>query len=150
MGLKQKLTEDMKQALKEKDDIRLSILRMALAAVINREIELGKKDEGLSDEEVLAILRSERKKREDSIAEFTRVGRNEMADKEKAEQDIIKEYLPAELSDEELQSLVQGALRETGASTINDFGSVMKAIMPKVAGRASGDRVSGLVRSLLK
>lgn len=139
----------MKKALKEKNELRLSTLRLALAAIANKEIELCKKAEGLSEEETIRVLKSEEKKRRDAAMEFRRAGREEVAQKEEQEASIIKEYLPAEMPDEELKLLVQEAIKETRASDIQSMGAVMKAAMPKIAGRAAGDRVSTVVKSLL-
>lgn len=147
--LKQKLEEDVKQALKAGETLKVSVLRMTLAAIANREIELLKKEIGLSDEEVIEALKYEFKKRKDSSQEFIRGGRPELAQKENAEAEIIQAYLPAELSDSELERIVEESIREVAAKGPADFGMVMKAAMAVLKGKASGERVSGAVRHAL-
>lgn len=147
--LKKKLEDDARQALKSGETLKVSVLRMTLAAISNREIELLKKEVGLSDEEVIEILRRELKKRKDSSQEFMRGGRSELAKKEDSEAEIIQEYLPAELSDSELDRIAEESIRETAAKGPADFGLVMKAAMAVLKGKASGERVSGAVRKAL-
>lgn len=149
MTLKQKLSEDLKDALKKKDEVRVSSLRMVLAVVVNKEIETRKKDIGLSDEEVLEVLLSETKKRKDSVTEFRKGGREDLVAIEEKELAILKNYLPAEMPDEEIKRIVKDGLRESGAGSMSDFGKVMKVIMPILKGRADGDRVSSMVREAL-
>src|SRR3989338_10488777 len=144
--LKQKLEGDLKRARKTGEALKLSVLRMALAAVSNREIELLKKEIGLSDEEVVDILRKELKKRKDSSHELSRGGREEFAKKEDEEAMIIGEYLPAELSDSELERIVQDSMREAAAKGPADFGLVMKAAMAVLKGKAGGGGVSAAVK----
>src|SRR3989344_1059675 len=105
MALKQKLSEDLKSALKQKNEVRVSSLRMVLAAVANKEIEIRKKDIGLSDEEVLEALSSEVKKRKDSVVEFKKGGREDLVAREVAELAVLKGYLPAEMPDEEVRRI---------------------------------------------
>jgi len=147
--LKQKLEGDLKQAMKAGEALKLSVLRMALAAVSNREIELLKKEIGLSDEEVVDILKKEQKKRKDSSQEFRRGGREELAKKEDEEALIIGKYLPAELSDSELERIVQESIREVAAKGPADFAMVMKAAMAVLKGKAGGERVSAAVKKAL-
>lgn len=148
--LKAHIESDLKEAMKSGDEARRSTLRMLIAAIQNKEIELVKKDEGLSDNEVMAVIRSEVKKRKDAAEEFTKGGRAEMADNETREAGILAAYLPAEMSDEELDRLVDEAVLAAGSVSQKDFGQIMKALVPLVKGRASGDRVSGAVRSRLQ
>ena len=149
MSIKDLLTEDMKQALKDKESgkLRLSVIRMARANIKN--IEIDEKRE-LNDDEVLAVLMKEVKMRQDSLEEFTKAGREELAEQAKQEIAILRKYLPEQLSDEELKALVEEAVAETGAAGPKDMGKVMAALMPKTKGRADGKRINTMVRELLK
>ena len=149
MNLKDKIGEDIKNALKKGEAIALSTLRMLLASIRNKEIELRKKDIGLSDSEVLDVISSEAKRRKDAISEYQNADRVELAQKEEEELSILKGYLPAEISDEDLLRIVQDGLREAGASGEKDFGKVMKVIMPTLKGKASGDRISDVLKKEL-
>jgi uncharacterized protein YqeY len=148
--LKQKIESDLKEAMKSGDEARRSTLRMLIASIQNKEIELMKKEAGLSDEEAMGVIRSEVKKRKDAAGEFTKGGRDDMAVKETAEAAILSDYLPAEMANDELVRLVNEAIQTTGAVSEKDFGSVMKALMPMVKGRAGGDRISNAVRARLQ
>ncbi|QQG42806.1 MAG: GatB/YqeY domain-containing protein [Candidatus Giovannonibacteria bacterium] len=141
-NLKSKIAEDQKSALKGGDAARLSALRMLAAAITGKEIELRKKDIGLSDDEVLGVISSEAKKRKDSIAEYKKGGREDLAKKEEVELKILQGYLPPELPDDELLRVVLAGIREAGAASETDFGKVMKIIMPTLKNKASGDRIS--------
>ncbi|MEK9175280.1 MAG: GatB/YqeY domain-containing protein [Patescibacteria group bacterium] len=147
--LKQKIAEDQKNALKTGDAIRLSTLRLLSAAISNKEIELRKKDIGLSDEEILDVIGAEARKRKDSIVEYTKANRQDMAEKETAELAILQNYLPPEISDEDLLRIVKGGIREAGATSEKEFGKVMKAVMPLLKSKASGDRVSAVLQKEL-
>ncbi len=149
MSIKDLLTEDMKQAMKDKESgkLRLSVIRMARANIKN--IEIDEKRE-LNDDEVLAVLMKEVKMRQDSLEEFTKAGREELAEQAKQEIAILRKYLPEQLSDEELKALVEEAVAETGAAGPKDMGKVMAALMPKTKGRADGKRINTMVRELLK
>ena len=149
MSIKDLLTEDMKQAMKDKESgkLRLSVIRMARANIKN--IEIDEKRE-LNDDEVLAVLMKEVKMRQDSLEEFTKAGREEPAEQAKQEIAILRKYLPEQLSDEELKALVEEAVAETGAAGPKDMGKVMAALMPKTRGRADGKRINTMVRELLK
>ncbi|MFC1751606.1 GatB/YqeY domain-containing protein [Patescibacteria group bacterium] len=149
MSLKDKLQEDMISALKEKKEVEGSVLKMLKSAVINTEIKENKKDDGLSDEEILKIIKSEVKKRNDAISAFTKGGRDELAQKEKKELIILKAYLPKELPDEEIEKIVNAVVTETKASSMTDFGNVMKEAMAKLQGQADGKKVSEMVKKLL-
>ena len=149
MSLKEKINEDIKSALKAGDSERVSVLRMLSASIKNREIQLLKKDVGLSDTEIIEVIRAEAKKRRDSAVEFEKANRPELKEKEEKEAEILKAYLPAELSDVEIQRILQDGIRETGAKDEKDFGKVMKAVMPALKGRASGDRISAALKNLL-
>ena len=149
MSIKDLLTEDMKQAMKDKESgkLRLSVIRMARANIKN--IEIDEKRE-LNDDEVLAVLMKEVKMRQDSLEEFTKAGREELVEQAKQEIASLRKYLPEQLSDEELKALVVEAVAETGAAGPKDMGKVMAALMPKTKGRADGKRINTMVRELLK
>ena len=149
MTLKEKINEDIKSALKSGDSLRLSVLRMLNAAISNKEIELRKKDLGLSDAEVLEAILSEAKKRRDATSEFKNGGRADLAEKELSELKILSEYLPPEISDEELSRVIESGIREAGAANAGDFGKVMKIIMPSLKGKASGDRIAKTLQAAL-
>ena len=148
MGLKQRITGDMTAAMKAKDAARLSALRMVKAAVQNREIERGGE---LSDEEMTRLLQSLVKQRRDSVEQYERGGRAELADKERAEIAVIEEYLPRAASREEIERAVSEAIAETGAASMKEMGAVMKAAQAKLVGRnADGRTVSEVVKSKLQ
>ena len=149
--LKDRLTADMRAALKARDELTTSTLRMALAAVGNAEVA-GREKRELSDDEVLAVLTKEAKKRREAADAFGQAGRTEQAEREKAEGELLAEYLPKQLSDEELGQIVAQAVEEAraaGAEGPRAMGQVMKIVNPKVAGRAEGGRVSALVKQQL-
>lgn len=148
--LKQKLNQDLKEALKKKDEMTVSVLRMVLSSILNKEIEFRKKDIGLSDSEVLETLSSEVKKRKDSVREFEKGGRFDLAEREKEELEILKNYLPPEMPDEEIIRIVGEGIREANAESEKDFSKVMKVVMPILKGRAGGDRVTKIAREMLK
>lgn len=149
MNLKKILEDDARRALKQGEQLMLDTLRMALASMRNREIEKRGKgeDEMLTEEEVIAVLRSEAKKRRDATEAFHSAGREELATKENAERLIIEKYLPREISDEEIEKILQPLV---AGSSMKDFGRMMGAAMKQVAGRASGDRVGRVVKRLLE
>lgn len=149
MNLKEKIQIDMKESMKARNVLRLSVLRMLVAAISNKEIEFQKKDIGLSDEEVLDVLKSESKKRRDSIAEFQKGGRADLVEKESKELEVLSEYLPPELSDGEVLRIIGDAIRETAAAGPADFGKAMKQAMAVLKGRAYGDRVAKILRDKL-
>lgn len=150
MGLKQKVSDDLKAAMKAKDELRLSTLRLLSAAIANKEIELRKKELGLSDGEVLEVISSEAKRRRDAATEFQKGGREDLAKKEEAEFKMLAEYMPPEISDEELFRIINDGVREIDAKSAGDFGKVMKIIMPSLKGRASGDRIAKALRAKLE
>lgn len=152
--LKAQLKSDLVTALKAKDTTRLATLRMVLAAVSTEEVA-GKSARELTDEEVQRVLTREAKKRKEAAEAFDTAGRAEQADAERAEAAVISEYLPAQLSDEELDDLVGQAVAEVaeqvgGAPTPKQMGQVMKAANAKVAGRAEGGRVAAAVRAKIQ
>jgi uncharacterized protein YqeY len=147
MSLKQQIISDMTAAMKAQDSVRTSTLRMLKAAITNREKE-GSGE--LTDEDVLKLLRSQVKQRRDSVEQFEKAGRQELADKEKAEIAIIDTYLPQAASQTEIDQAVVAAITETGASSMKDMGGVMKAAMAKLAGKnADGKVVSETVKAKL-
>ncbi|WP_025689900.1 GatB/YqeY domain-containing protein [Paenibacillus zanthoxyli] len=147
MNLSERLNEDMKQAMKSKDKFKLSTIRMVRSTIKNLEIELKRT---LDDNEVLDILSREIKQRKDALQEFEKAGRDELAASNKAEIEIIAQYLPEQLSEEEIKVIVQQTIQETGASSRNDMGKVMSALMPKVKGRADGKLVNQAVLQFLQ
>ena len=147
--LKQKITDNIKQALKSGDALRLSTLRMLSAAIANKEIELRKKDMGLSDDEIIPVINSELKKRKDAAVEYKKGGREESAKKEESEAAILKGYLPPEMPDKELREIVKKSVAESGAQSQKDFGKTMKLIMPQVKGRADGNKISQMLKEEL-
>ncbi len=146
--LKDRLESDMRDALKARDELTTSTLRMTLAAVRNAEVA-GKQARVLSDDEVLGVIAKEAKKRRESATAFADAGRGELADKERAEERVLAAYLPAQLSDEEVAAIVREALAEGGFTGPGQMGPAMKAVQAKVAGRAEGGRVAAEVRRQL-
>ncbi|GIM44760.1 hypothetical protein DNHGIG_03090 [Collibacillus ludicampi] len=147
MDLRARLDADMKQAMKDKDKIRLSTIRMVRTAIKNAEIDQQKT---LSEDEVLAILNRELKQRRDSLQAFESAGRVDLVEAVKQEIDVLMDYLPKQLSEDELTELVRQAIQETGASSKADMGKVMSVLMPKVKGRADGKVVNQLVQQHLQ
>lgn len=153
-NLEIQLEQEMHDAMKQHHEVLLSTLRMLRSAISNRKIEKRGKmakagDDApaeLSNEEVLEVIRSEAKRRRDAVSEFTKAARTDLAEKEETELKILERHLPAELSDEEIEKLVQPL---AAGRAIDDFGRVMGAAMKAVAGRASGDRVGAIVRKIL-
>jgi len=146
--LKSTLRADLHTSMREHDVVRTATLRMALTSVTNEEVS-GTAARELSDDEVLKVLAKEAKKRREASAEYTEANRPELAAKEQAELVFLEAYLPAQLSETELQALVAQAIRETGASGMPQMGLVMKAATALVAGRAEGGRVAAIVKSVL-
>ncbi|MBI2640797.1 MAG: GatB/YqeY domain-containing protein [Candidatus Sungbacteria bacterium] len=151
--MKDKIQNDIKEAMRSKDELRLSVLRMLSSSIHNKELEKrvksGKAEE-LSEEEVVAAIRSEVKKRRDAIIEFEKGGRQDLAEKESAEAKILEVYLPQEISDEEIEKVVKEVISVLGEVTIKDFGRVMQEAMKKVKGQAGGDRVSAAVKKIMQ
>jgi uncharacterized protein YqeY len=147
MSLKQRLLTDLTASMKAQDALRTSTLRMAKAALQNREIEKGGE---LDEEEMAKLLRSLVKQRRDSVEQYEKGGRQELADKEKAEIEIIESYLPQAATREEIEAAVVASISETGASSIKDMGKVMKAAQAALAGKnADGRMVSEVVKGKL-
>jgi uncharacterized protein len=146
--LKEQLRADLTAAMKARDETRTRTLRMALTSISNEEVS-GDSARSLTEDEVLKILTREAKRRREAAAAFAEAGRGEQAAAERAEEEVLAAYLPAQLSDDELAALVAAAITETGASGPSGIGQVMKAVSPRVAGRADGSRVAALVRKQL-
>ncbi|MDB6058768.1 MAG: hypothetical protein JWO95_2612 [Verrucomicrobiales bacterium] len=147
MAVAEKLAQEIKSAMFAKDADRLSTLRMLKSAIGYAAIE--KKMEVLPEADVVAIVQKEVKKRRDSIEQFEKGGRPELAEKEKKEIVTLEEFLPKALSPEELEQLVKATISEVGATSKKDMGAVIKAVQAKAAGRADGKSISGLVGKLL-
>ena len=147
MSLKEQIVADVTVAMKAKDAARTSTLRMLKAAIVNRQIEKGGE---LDDEELMKLLRSQVKQRRDSVEQYEKGGRQDLVDKELAEIAVIEGYLPQAASQEEIDQAVAAAIAETGATSMKEMGAVMKAVMPRLAGKnADGRAVSEAVRRKL-
>ncbi len=147
MNLREKLQEDLKTAMKAKDAVRLSVVRMAKAAVMNAKIARGHE---LSDEEVIEVLAKEAKQRNDAIPEYEKAGRADIVDGLKAELQVLHEYLPAQLSEAEVRQIVEETVAAVGAASKKEMGKVMAALMPKLKGRADGRLINQIVGSILQ
>jgi len=163
MCIRDRIQADIKKAMPEKDQLKVSVLRMLMAAVFNKEKEkraklskteeeLEKLDElsKLTDEEVIEMISSENKKRQDSIEQYERGNRQDLADQEKKESEILVKYLPEQMPEEEIKKLVQQKIEEIGASDSKDIGKVMGAIMPQLKGKTDGTTVNKIVQEELK
>jgi len=162
MALKEKINAEYKEAFKAKQEQKVSVLRMLNAAIKNKELEkrlkLGKTEisdadlearSQLTDEEVLAVIGSEAKRRKDSVSQYKEGGRPELAEQEDAELKILEAYLPEPMGEEEIRKNVQGAIKESGAVGATDLGKVMKVLMPLVRGKADGNLVNRIVKEEL-
>lgn len=163
MSLKEKIQSEVKQAMLGKNALVVSVLRMLLAAVQNREKEkrakLSKKEKDiaqleklsqLSDEEILEVISSEAKKRKDSIEQFAQGGRNDLVEKEKSELEILVKYLPAQMPEDEIRKIIQEKIKELGIGGPKEIGQLMGAVMPQIKGKADGGLVNKIVREELK
>ncbi len=148
MALKEKLQNDLTAAMRARDEVRSGTIRMVLTAIKNEEVA-GKEARELSDAEVITVLSREAKKRREAAEAYEQAGAADRAANEKAEGSIIAEYLPAQLSEQEIKVLIAAAIAETGASGPQQMGLVMKSIQPKIAGKADGGVVSTLVKAAL-
>jgi uncharacterized protein len=146
MALKEQLDADLKSAMRDKDVLKLSVVRMLKSAVKYREIELMKP---LDDAGVLAVIASEVKRRRDSVEQYKAGNRQDLADKEEAEIKILQAWLPQQLGEDELRAKVDEAIKKTGAQGPKDMGAVMKALLPEVQGKAEGKAVSDMVKARL-
>ncbi|PIV12841.1 MAG: glutamyl-tRNA amidotransferase [Candidatus Nealsonbacteria bacterium CG03_land_8_20_14_0_80_36_12] len=169
MTLKQKIQKELGETVKQREKLKVSVLRFLLAALLNKEKEkrlkiAREKEEGgekfsekelieksqLEDEEVIEVISSEIKKVKESILEFEKGGRKDLVEKEKKELEIFKRYLPKQLSEEEIKKIAREVIQKVEAKEIKDFGKVMAELMPRVKGRVEGDEVSKIVKSLLE
>jgi uncharacterized protein YqeY len=141
-----RLSSDMKSAMKNKEKQRLNVIRGLRASMQNEAIKLNKE---LDESEATAVLNREMKQRKDSLHEFESAGREDLAEQTRFEMDVISEYLPAPLSNEELESIVKETIQEENASSMKDMGTVMSAVMPKISGKADGSQVNQLVKKHL-
>ncbi|MDQ1698234.1 MAG: uncharacterized protein QOG34_97 [Frankiaceae bacterium] len=148
MSVKEQLRTDLTTAMKARDELTSSTLRMVLTAITTEEVA-GKQARELSDDEVLKVIAREGKKRRESIEAYTSAGRDELAERERAEAAVIDKYLPAQMDDAELSALVTAAIAESGADGPKAMGQVMKVLTPRIAGRADGSRVAAEVRRQL-
>jgi len=146
MALRERLSEEMKNAMKSRDDLRLSAIRMVRSAVKNKEIDVRRE---LADQEIVEVLSTLVKQRRESIRMFTEAGRDDLVAKEEKELAILLEFLPQQLGRDEVAALVEQAIAESGAQGSKDMGKVMKLLMPHVSGRADGKMVSDVVREKL-
>jgi hypothetical protein len=164
MKLKDKIQEDLKKSQKESDELKVSVLRLLLSSLLNKEKEkrykayqadtnIAEKElndkSHLSDEEIMEVISSEIKKRRESALEFEKGRRQDLAEKEKKEMEILKSYLPEQMPEEEIRKLVKDIINKVGAKEQKDMGKVMAQLMPKVKGKADGSLVSGIVKELL-
>lgn len=146
MSLRKRLDEDLKTAMKAKDEIRLSVIRMVRSSVKNKEIELKKE---LDDQAIIEVVSTLVKQRRESLKMFKEAGRDDLVSKEERELELLLDFLPRQLSAEEIGELVDRAIAESGARGAADMGKVMKLLMPQTAGRADGKQVSEIVKSKL-
>lgn len=147
-GLKATLQAHLTEAMRSKDRVRAGTLRMVLTAITTEEVA-GKEHRDLSEEEVLRVVTKEGKKRREAAEAYRDARRPELAEAEEAELAVLEEYLPAQLSDEELVVLVREAVAEAGVSDMRGMGQVMKVLQPRIAGRAEGGRVAAIVKQVL-
>jgi uncharacterized protein YqeY len=146
--LKERLRADLNAAMRARDQVRMRTLRLALTSITNEEVA-GAAARDLTDDEVVKVLTREARKRREAAEAFSAAGRSDQAAAERAEGEVLADYLPAQLSDEDLAALVEAAIAETGATGLAGLGQVMKTVTPRVAGRADGARVAAEVRRRL-
>ncbi|SMO50425.1 GatB/YqeY domain-containing protein [Melghirimyces algeriensis] len=146
MTLIERLNEDMKTAMKKKDKTTLSVIRMVRSSLKNKEIDLKRT---LTEEEALGVISKELKQQKESLQDFEQAGREDLVEKAQMNIEVLKQYLPEPLSEEELRKIVRETIREIGASSKADMGKVMKSVMPKVKGRVDGKLVNQLVQEEL-
>jgi uncharacterized protein YqeY len=150
MSLKEQIGEDIKTAMKAKDKVRLQTVRSIKKAILEKEVELrpqGK--DSLTPEQEIELLSQQAKQRRDSIEQFKNAGRDDLADKESQELEVIESYLPAQASDEEIEAIVDELIAASGASTMKDLGKVMGPAMKQLKGKADGKKIQALVKSKL-
>lgn len=145
--LKEEIQKQLKEAMKSRNEARVRTLRMVISAIKNFEVE---KMGDATDEEVVQIIQKEAKKRREAIEEYEKAGRDDLARSEREELEILMEYLPKQMSEDEIRSAALEVIREVGASSLKDLGKVMKVLMPRVKGRADGKVVNRIVRDILQ
>ena len=147
LSLQERINEDLKVYMKSKDTFKLGVVRMVKGAVQLEKINL--KREELSDDEIIKLISKQIKMRKDSIAEFTKAGRLDLVQQNEKEIDVLKEYMPEEMSEEEVINIINEAISSTGASNIKEMGKVMREVTPKVSGRFDMGRVSSIIKDKL-
>jgi uncharacterized protein YqeY len=147
--LLEKLNEDYKEAVKNKDEIKRNTINLLLSALKYRQIELRAIGKELTDEEIIGVISKEIKKRKEAIELYEKGNRQDLAEKEKRELEILESYMPKQLSEEELLKIIDETIKSVGASSPSDVGKVMKELMPKVKGKADGSLVKSLVEKRL-
>jgi hypothetical protein len=145
-GMRARIGDDMRAAMKDRDQVKVGTLRMLMTAIKNTEVE---KIHELSDDETLDVIAKEAKRRRESIEAYGAAGRQDLVDKETAELRVLEAYLPERMSEDELARIVDEAIAETGAASAKQMGEVMKVVMPKVRGRADGGQISAMVKATL-
>jgi uncharacterized protein YqeY len=148
MGLKEKLQSDLTDAIRSRVEVKSGTIRMLLAAITTEEVS-GKAARVLKDDEIITVLSREAKKRREAVEAYVAAKRDDLADKERAEGEVIAQYLPAQLSEDEIKKMIADAISETGAAGSAGMGLVMKVLSPKITGKADGGVVSGLVKAAL-
>ncbi len=143
------LQEQLKQSMLARDELKTSVLRMLLSAINYYEIQKGGAGYQATEEDVLTVTQNQAKQRKDSIEQFTNAGRKDLADKEQKELEILSVFLPEQMSEDEITKLVKEAIAQSGATTMQDIGKIMGALMPKVKGKADGNLVNSIVRKNL-
>jgi len=146
MGLEERLMDEMKEAMKTNDKLRLSTIRMIRSSLKNREIELRRR---LEDEDVLRVIQGMVRKGEESIEQFQAGGRLDLVEKERKEIEILKSFLPQPISHEEILNIIEESIKETQSSSLKDLGKVMKSVMSKLGGKADGKLINQLVKERL-
>lgn len=147
MTLLDRFSEDLKESLKSRDSIKTSVIRLLKSSIKYKEIE---KKAPLSDDEIIEVIMSGIKQRRESVEQFSKGGRTDLVQKESNEIEIMQAYLPQPLTEEELVDEVKSVIKEVGATSAKDMGKVMKALMPRVKGRAEGTKVSSIVKELME
>ena len=147
LSLQERINEDLKVYMKSKDTFKLGVVRMVKGAVQLEKINL--KREELSDDEIIKLISKQIKMRKDSITEFTKAGRDDLVQQNEKEIDVLKEYMPEEMSEEEVINIINEAISSTGASNIKEMGKVMREVTPKVSGRFDMGRVSSIIKEKL-
>jgi len=147
MSLLQKIDDDLKTAMKASDTVKVSVLRMAKAALKHKELE---QKDALSEDDIRSVFSSLSKRSKESIEQFAKGGREDLADKERQELSVLQTYLPQELTQEELDRIIAEAIRESSAESLKDIGNVMRLVMPRIRGAADGKVVNQRVRALLE